>query len=311
MHHHHHHDLPPGRGLTCSPARTACTAFTAPPARPAPLARWPARLMVMAGLVGLGGLGATAPARAIEGGSPTNNFASVGNGVQVTADWVFTAAHAVLNPGDTFANGFGNRTVAARFLAPGATGFPANDFALMRLVPFATAAPLLPVLGSAIPAGPFGPLEVTITSGANHPPALGSGFTQVSESVLTDDPDGAGPDPAVTVNWLLSLDTVVHVEGGDSGGGLFFGHVTDSSTLLGINSALLEDAQKNPLGSAFVQPAAYRSWIDDVMSQNSGGQVVWWVSAVPEPATWALWPMGGGVLALVARRRRASRFTRA
>jgi hypothetical protein len=42
------------------------------------------------------------------------------------------------------------------------------------------------------------------------------------------------------------------------------GQVTDCSVLMGITSALLQDDQTpaNPIGSAFVQPAAYRNRID-------------------------------------------------
>lgn len=264
------------------------------------------RAAIVAVLVGVW----CAPALAIDVGTPTTSFASVGNGVQVTADWVFTAQHAVLNPGDTFSNGFGNRTVAARYDALGSGAFPANDFALMRLVPLATAAPSLAVLGTAFADGPLGPLNVTIASAANAGPARAYGFTTVGEAALQYDPDDAGPLGPVTVNWLISLDTGVHVESGDSGGGLFFGHVFDTGLLLGISSALITDDLDQPLGSAFVQPAAYRPWIDQVMAADSADdQAVLWVSAVPEPATWALWT-GGALLGLGLRQRRAAQMAR-
>lgn len=244
------------------------------------------------------------PAHAITGGGITLAFVNVGNGVQVTADWVFTAQHAVLNAGDTFSNGLGDRTVAARYDAPGSGVFPANDFALLRLAPSATLAPVLQVLGTAFPDGPVGPLDVTMVSAANAGPARGFGFSTVTESALQYDPDDAGPLGLVTVNWLISLDTQVHVQDGDSGGGLFFGHVADSSLLLGISSALITDDQDQPLGSAFVQPAAYRAWIDQVMlADTADAQQVLWLSAVPEPATWAMWALGASVL-LGARGRR-------
>jgi MYXO-CTERM domain-containing protein len=94
------------------------------------------------------------------------------------------------------------------------------------------------------------------------------------------------------------------VQGGDSGGGLFRGHVGDSTAapLMGITSALL-DLDSGGHGSAFVQLAAYRHWIDGTMAADlHDAQLARWVSAVPEPAGWALW--GAGLLALAAARRR-------
>jgi len=242
------------------------------------------------------------PAQAIVGGTPTASFASVGTGVQVAPDWVFTVEHAALGIGATYGNGFGARTVAARYDAPGSGTFPANDFALLRLAPAATAAPFLAVNGSPVPDGTFDPLPVTIVSAANHGPARGSAFTTVSEAAVMGD-DNSKPPQLVTVNWLVSWDAVVHVQGGDSGGGLFAGHVGDSSVLLGITSALITDEQNSPLGSAFVQPAAYRSWIDSKMADDlADTQALLWTTAVPEPATWALW--AAGLAVLVARGRR-------
>lgn len=251
---------------------------------------------------------ATLPAQAIVGGTATNAFVQVGNGVQVSADWVFTAQHAALNPGQVFGNGLGSRVVAARFDAPGSGIFPAHDFSLMRLVSDGASFASLAVHDSVFAYGVMAPLAVTIVSAGNHPPARGFGFTTVSESLLMIDPDDSGPLGPVTVNFLISHDPVLHVQGGDSGGGLFGGHVADSSVLLGITSALITDEQFRPLGSGFVQPAAYRSWIDQTMAADlSDNQTVVWVSSVPEPATWALWALGVLTLAgLAARRQRAA-----
>ena len=244
------------------------------------------------------------PAWAIEGATPTTHFLAVGVGVQVTPDWVLTVQHSALGVGSIYSNGYGNRTVLAAYAAPGSSPFPANDFALLRLSSSAAAVPYLAVNGTAIPAGMFGPLNVTITSAANSGPARGYGFTTASDSVLTYDDDGNGPLPAVTVNWLVSTDAAVHVQGGDSGGGLFLGHVTDSSVLLGLNSALLTDDNQLPVGSAFVQPAAYRSWIDATMAADGADTqaVLWLAVSVPEPAIGALWL--AGLAALFAARRK-------
>jgi hypothetical protein len=244
-------------------------------------------------------------AQAIAGGTPTTAFEAVGIfGVQLTSDWVLTAQHAAFNPGDTYGNGYGARIVAQRYDAPGSGLFPANDLALLRLEPLApdaAALPLIAVSDTAIAEGTFAAIDVTITSGLNSGPARGYGYTTITESTLLAQ-DGSGP--IVTVNWLLSWDGALYVQGGDSGGGLFLGHVTGSSVLLGITSALLTDEHDNPLGSAFVQPAAYRSWIDSVMAGDlTDSQTVLWVGApVPEPTPTLL--LAGGLLALAWRRHR-------
>jgi hypothetical protein len=240
-----------------------------------------------------------APAQAIVGATPTTTFQAVGQGVQVTPDWVFTVVHYALGPGQTYSNGYGSRTVAATYFAPGAAAFPENDFALLRLVPEATTAPYLVVNDATVPDGTFAPLPFTIVSGANSGPARGAAFSTVSESAVMIDPDDGGPLPAVVANYLLSHDSAVYVQGGDSGGGLFAGHVTDASALWGLSSAQLTDAQNAPIGSGFVQPGAYRSWIDaTLLADPADSNAVLWASAVPEPAAWALWAAGLGVFAV-------------
>jgi Trypsin/PEP-CTERM motif len=259
--------------------------------------------------------GLAAPAQAITNGTATTAFAAVGLGVQVTPSWVFTATHVLggLAPGSTYSNGYGTRTVAAVYSVPGTGDFPNNDLSLVRLVAATTGAPFLPVNGTAVPAGSFAPWDVTITSAANAGPARGYGFSNVSASLVTYS------DPTIsnaTVNWLINTDTHVLVQGGDSGGGLFAGHVTDASVLLGITSALLDDSQNPPTltGSAFVQPAAYRAWIDaTLLSDNADNEAVAWTAlAVPEPGTWALWLAGlvglaglRGLRVVDAKRRKA------
>jgi PEP-CTERM motif/Trypsin len=250
------------------------------------------------------------PAHAITNATGTSGFAAVGPGVQVTPDWVFTATHILggLTPGLSFSNGYGTRTVAAIYSVPGTGAFPNNDLSLVRLVPAATSAPFLPVNSNAVPAGMFAPWDATMASAANTGGAPRAyGFSNVSESMVTySDP----MTPLTTVNWLTNTDTQRLVQGGDSGSGLFAGHVTNSSVLLGIASALLDDSQTPPrfTGSAFVQPAAYRAWIDATMLADlSDNQLVQWTflpspSPVPEPSTWALWGLGLLVCAAVRQR---------
>jgi hypothetical protein len=248
-----------------------------------------------------------APCQAIVGGSPTTAFGAVGTGVQVTADWVATVNHAAPGVNGSYVNGWGSRTVLARYDAPGSGVFPANDLTLLRLAPAAFSVPNLAVASDLFANGSFAPLAVTIVSPLSPPNSgapRGFAFTTVTEFATQIDPDDGGPLGPVDVNYLLSLDSVVHVEGGDSGGGLFLGLVTDSSSpLLGLSSARLEDANGQPIGSGFVLLAAYRSWIDQTLAADlADSQMLNWVSAVPEPATVSLWLMAGAAAALRRRR---------
>ncbi len=248
---------------------------------------------------------ATAPAQAITNGIDTASFASVGSGVQLTSDWVLAAAHLGYAAGGTYTNGFGTRAIAAVYYAPDSGIVPANDLSLLRLVAAPTAAPLLAVSSLFVPYGSFAEQAVTITSAnGNFYPERGYAFAQVDESLAMAEPDGGGP--LVTVNWLLSHDSQTYVQSGDSGGGLFMGHVLDASLLLGITSAQIQDEQGTPLGSTFVQPAAYRGWIDQtLLNDTTDAQAVLWQSpsAVPEPAGIVLGGFGLALLAGWLRRR--------
>lgn len=247
------------------------------------------------------------PAQAIIGGLPTAAFKATGIGLQVTDNWVLTVQHAALGVGDTYSNGHGSRTVLARYDAPGSGTFPANDLSLLRLSSGSSPVPGLAVSSDLFADGGFAAIAVTISSPTNSGPDRGYGFTTVSEFTTLADPDDGGPLPPVVANYLVSNDSTVHVQSGDSGGGLFLGHVTDStSPLLGLSSALLTDANNQPTGSAFVLLAAYRPWIDQTLAGDpADAQFVHWVSAVPEPGTLALWALGLAGWAALPRKRRA------
>lgn len=248
-------------------------------------------------------------AAAIVGGTPTTDFDVVGafstgaSGVQITDSWVLTARHVGAASGATFTDGFGSAIVAQRYQLSG-PGFPQNDLALLRL---ATPIPIaaLPIESTLLPPGELAaPIAATMASGANQAPR-GYGHTLVQEVLDEVDPDDAGPLPTVPVNWLLAHTASSgppYVQGNDSGGGLFLGQVSDSSTLLGIASAAFTDEQDPTLhASGFVQLAAYRDWIDATMAADPfDTQTVLWVSSVPEPASLLLW---AGALALAGARR--------
>jgi hypothetical protein len=256
------------------------------------------------------------PAAAIVGGTPTTAFGQLSNGVQITENWVLTARHVGIKAGDTFADGYGSAIVGARYeLGTGPT--LVNDLALLRLTT-PIAAPALSLLSDLLPVGPLAsPLAVTIATGRNQVPR-GYGQTQIAEVIDKVELDVNGVLGNYAVNWLVTYDAAhgePYVQGGDSGGGLFLGHVQDSAgaALMGITSAQVQfdEAGGGGFGSAFVQLAAYRSWIDDTMRLDlTDSQTVRWVTAVPEPASMSMWLAGLLVAGGMGARRRRSPATR-
>jgi hypothetical protein len=263
-------------------------------------------LVVVLALVVIG------PAQAIVGGTPTDAFGQVSNGVQIAPNWVLTARHVGYTVGGGYANGYGVSTVAARYdFSVG--DFPLNDLSLLRLdAPIA--APALTLnsapLDPSIDVGGY-QLDATIVTAANQQPR-GYAHALVRGFLKQADPDDDGPLGPVDVNWLITYPQGMgapYVQGGDSGGALFLGHVGDANAatpLWGITSAQLWDTDHpNDYRSAFVQLASYRGWIDATMSADlADTQLASWVAAaVPEPAPTALLPLGLAVLLGLSRRR--------
>jgi hypothetical protein len=199
---------------------------------------------------------AAPPAAAIVGGTATTEFGQVASGVQVLPNWVITARHLGYAVGDTFSNGFGSATVAARYdAAPGA--FPADDLALLRLET-SIAAPSLSLVSTTLTAETSYAINATLTTGHNQQPR-GYGFSQVREYWPLLDPDGAGPLATVPVHWLMVYTegyTAPYVQGGDSGGGLFLGQVSSLATV-GLRSGALPPAMSPTRMPTAMTPSSF------------------------------------------------------
>ena len=249
---------------------------------------------------------AAPPASALVGGTATTEFGQVARGVQVLPNWVITARHLGFATGASFSNGYGSATIAQRYDA--ATGnFPLDDLALLRLdTPIA--APSLSLVADALMAGGGYAFDATLTTGLNQAPR-GYGFSQVREFFSMVDPDNGGPLAPVRANLLVTYTSgygTPYVQGGDSGGGLFLGHVASlagGAPLWGIASASIADKDANGNNvnprSGYVQLANYRSWLDATLATDAtDSQALTWVTtAVPEPATGLLLALGLGVMA--------------
>lgn len=242
------------------------------------------------------------PAHALRGGETSGGFAWVGtlstggDGVLIAPNWVLTAAH-VARTGGSFQTAAGSAAVTAVFKA-GTLGFPDDDLALLYL-------------GSALDPGAFPALLGAVLTPTD---ALAYGTVTlvaaqdadtrqyVHSSLVTAYPDITTDDGVTHSTWYAvagsRTDTLPLLQGGDSGSALFSGHLhaDDDATLMGIASATC-----NTRYSCFVQPAAYRVWMDSTMS-TSGQGAQWTTAPVPEPSAWAL--LSGGLALIGATRRR-------
>ncbi len=244
-------------------------------------------------------------AHAIVGGTDTSSFSAVGEiggatGILIADNWVLTVNHVaagVTAGSSSFVSLMGSSVVDAVYRYSTAA-FPNNDIALVHLSS-ALSSSGVPILNDvALKGSTLGSLgSLTVASATNNTP---NGAGQVTaQSLMATYKDSAGV--SYTANWIVTTGAV-YVEGGDSGSALFKGTVSDSAgaLLLGLASAALTDGGGNA-ESAFVQVAAYKTWIDSTMA--SSGQKATWLSAVPEPSTFAMTGLGlFGVLTAGRRR---------
>lgn len=245
------------------------------------------------------------PAQALTGATVAapGSFAHIGSvggtsGVLVAPNWVLTAGH-VGAVGATFASALGSSEVAGKYTLPGHTTRH-NDIGLLYLKDPLSSAVFPQINGVALDASAASEaLAVTLTSARSALPGRPAHGLAKVVGVVDTLRDG---DTTTTPHWLVTGDTDVRVEGGDSGGGLFLGAVSDSGhqVLLGVASVAIT-LDTGVVRSGYVQAAPYRAWIDSVISQHTPGQAVLWTttSPVPEAATAGLWLAGLAMLVLV------------
>lgn len=242
------------------------------------------------------------PAQAIVNGTATTSFSAVGalggaSGVLIADNWVLTAAHVAnaLSVGTSSFSALDGSSLIDAVYTFSSAAFPNNDIALVHL---STALDIdNPILNDVVirsnQVASLGTL--TMATAQNQDP---NGYaTTTAQRVYTTYTSGGVTS---TVNWLVTTGQA-YVQSGDSGSALFKGAVADSAgaVLLGVASAALtNDTTGANEGSAFIQVANYKTWIDATLA--SSGQQVLWASSVPEPSTLVLYALGG--LAFLALR---------
>ncbi|MCB5184858.1 S1 family peptidase [Methylobacillus gramineus] len=205
-------------------------------------------------------LACATPAHALLNGTPTTDFDLVGqivggaDGVLIAPNWVLTAGHAATTD-KLFSSGAGSAMIDKKFVLPN-YNFPGNDLALLHL-------------STAIDNVPFTPLNLTYIEAnivdqygtvtlAN---ASGNGNGHYVETTLVNAYNYAG---SYYVHWIVadkSASGSPIVQGGDSGSALYLGASDTASPVLGGIASAICMTNK----SCYVQPTAYRDWLDITM----------------------------------------------
>lgn len=275
----------------------------------------------------------TQSALALNGSSPSTNFPMVGqivggvDGVLVAPNWVLTAGHAAASA-KLFTSGYGQAMIDASFVLPGYQ-FPGNDLALLHLAN--------PIITSQYTALNLDYLDhsnidqidsVTLANASSD----GQGNNWQNRYVESDLVNALTWAGNYSVHWVVA-DKYINgnplLQGGDSGSALFLNPANSAEPMLGGIASAICMTNK----SCFVQPTAYRDWLDITLmlykpsnSEELRRQQLNWVSldsanltatpisnalnqseayvtAVPEPGLMTL--MLSGILVLGLQRRRS------
>jgi hypothetical protein len=214
-------------------------------------------------------LGVALHCQALENSTPTEGHPAVGSlgeasGVQVSENWVLTAAHVAVKlvANQTEFRSPSGTSVVSEIHVYTSDSFPAHDIALVRLQN-AIRTDVPSITTHTFTQDTLVAEKVTIVSGRRGQFRSGG-----STLYMVRDELRLGLTP-YRVNWVFTQGGAL-VTAGDSGGALFK-HTSEGAVLTGITAAHM----RNTL-SAFIQVAHYRDWIDNVM--RSSDQTVKWTN---------------------------------
>lgn len=202
------------------------------------------------------------PAMALNGSSPGTNFPMVGqivggvDGVLIAPNWVLTAGHAATSA-KLFSSGQGQAMIDASFVLPGYQ-FPGNDLALLHLATPINASAYTALNLDYLEDSHLGQIGSVTLANASGNAQSSSWQNRYVESTLIDSIPRAGN---YALHWVVAdqhSSGMPLLQSGDSGSGLFLSAADSANPLLGgIASAICMTNR-----SCFVQPTAYRDWLD-------------------------------------------------